>query len=107
MRQSWHASCKTPELRALWDRELGEMRDRINSLRQLLVDKLAERGVARDFGFIARERGMFSFLGLSKEQIVRLREEFHVYLVESSRINIAGITSRNVDYVADAVAAVL
>ena len=96
-----------PELRALWDRELGEMRDRINSLRQLLVDKLAERGVARDFGFIARERGMFSFLGLSKEQIVRLREEFHVYLVESSRINIAGITSRNVDYVADAVAAVL
>jgi aspartate aminotransferase len=96
-----------PELRALWDQELTEMRERINGLRQLLVDKLAERQVSQDFSFIAKERGMFSFLGLTRDQIVRLREEFHVYLVESSRINIAGITHRNVDAVADAIAAVL
>jgi aspartate aminotransferase len=83
------------------------MRERINGLRQLLVDKLAERQVSQDFSFIAKERGMFSFLGLTRDQIVRLREEFHVYLVESSRINIAGITHRNVDAVADAIAAVL
>ena len=96
-----------PELRALWDDELTEMRERINGLRQLLVDKLAERNSERDFSFIARERGMFSFLGLTRDQIVQLREEFHVYLVESSRVNIAGITASNVDYVADSIAAVL
>jgi aspartate aminotransferase len=60
-----------------------------------------------DFSFIAKERGMFSFLGISKEQVVRLREEFHVYMIESSRINIAGINHANVDYVADSIAAVL
>lgn len=95
------------ELRALWTRELGEMRGRLNSLRQLLVHELGERTSARDFSFIAEERGMFSFLGISREQVVRLREEFHVYMVESSRVNIAGINERNVGYVADAIAAVL
>ena len=95
------------ELRALWTEELDEMRDRLNGLRRLLADKLAERGTPTDFSFIANERGMFSFLGISREQVVRLREEFHVYLVESSRINVAGINRGNVDYVADAIAAVL
>ncbi len=66
-----------------------------------------QRGTSRDFSFIANERGMFSFLGLSKEQIVRLREQFHVYMLESSRINIAGINSSNVDYIVDSIAAVL
>ena len=94
-------------LRALWIEELGEMRARINRLRRLLAAKLAERGAPRDFSFIANERGMFSFLGLSREQVVRLREAFHIYMVETSRINVAGINPSNVDYVADAIVAVL
>jgi len=96
-----------PELRSLWVSELAEMRRRLNGLRQLLVDKLAERQMPIDFSFIAKERGLFSFLGITKEQVVRLREQFHVYMIESSRINIAGINHRNVDYVADSIAAVL
>jgi aspartate aminotransferase len=95
------------ELRALWVKELEEMRARLNSLRELLVGKLAARKTPMDFSFIAQERGMFSFLGISKEQVIRLREEFHVYMIESSRINIAGINHKNVDYVADSIAAVL
>jgi aspartate aminotransferase len=95
------------EQRTLWVSELTEMRERLNSLRAMFVDKLAARGTPQDFSFIADERGMFSFLGLSKAQIVRLREEFHVYMVESSRVNIAGINSSNVDYVVDSIAAVL
>ncbi len=94
-------------LHALWVEELGAVRARINGLRELIVAKLAERGAPRDFSFIANERGMFSFLGISKEQVVRLREEFHVYMVESSRINLAGINQTNVDYVADSIVAVL
>jgi aspartate aminotransferase len=96
-----------PELRSLWVSELAEMRRRLNGLRQLLVDKLAERQMPIDFSFIAKERGLFSFLGITKEQVVRLRDQFHVYMIESSRINIAGINHRNVDYVADSIAAVL
>jgi aspartate aminotransferase len=95
------------ELRAQWVKELAEMRTRLNSLRRLLVEKLAARKTPMDFSFIAKERGMFSFLGITKEQVVRLREEFHVYMVESSRVNIAGINHANVDRVADAIAAVL
>jgi len=83
------------------------MRSRLNGLRKLLVDKLAARKTPMDFSFIAKERGMFSFLGITKEQVIRLREEFHVYMVESSRINIAGINHGNVDRVADSIAAVL
>ncbi len=94
-------------LHALWIEELDAVRARINGLRELIVTKLAERGAPRDFSFIANERGMFSFLGISKEQVVRLREEFHVYMVESSRINLAGINQTNVDYVADSIVAVL
>lgn len=95
------------ELGELWLEELGEMRSRLNALRRLLVDKLAERGVSQDFSFIEKERGMFSFLGISREQVIRLREQFHVYLVESSRINVAGVNRSNVEYVADSIAAVL
>ena len=94
-------------LRKLWVEELTAMRNRLNGLRQVLVEELAKRRTAVDFSFIAKERGMFSFLGISKEQVVRLREEFHVYMVESSRINIAGINHSNVDYVADSIATVL
>lgn len=97
---------KSAELTEQWHRELTAMRERINGLRALLVEKLKERTPA-DFSFIESERGMFSFLGLSKSQVVKLREQFHVYMVESSRVNVAGINSRNVDYVADSIAAVL
>jgi aspartate aminotransferase len=94
-------------LKAMWAGEVEAMRERINGLRRLLVDELAARGTAMDFSFIAQERGMFSFLGISREQVVALRERFHVYMVESSRINIAGINHGNVAYVADSIAAVL
>jgi aspartate aminotransferase len=95
------------ELRALWESEVRAIRERLNGLRQLFVEKLEQRGTPRDFSFIAGEHGMFSFLGMSREQVVRLREQFHVYMVESSRINIAGINSSNVDYVVDSIAQVL
>ncbi len=95
------------ELSAIWIEELAQMRERLNDLRHLIVDKLNERGAPRDFSFIASERGMFSFLGISQEQAIRLREEFHVYTLESGRINVAGINQSNVDYVADAIVAIL
>lgn len=94
-------------LRADWTQELAAMRERLNGLRTLVVDKLRERDTPIDFSFIAGERGLFSFLGLSKEQIVRLRDEYHVYMVESSRVNLAGFNNSNVDYVCDAITAVL
>lgn len=94
-------------LKAMWLEELAAMRDRLNGLRQLVVEELRERDTPIDFSFIAEERGLFSFLGLSRQQIVRLREEFHVYMVESSRVNIAGFNRSNVGYVCDAVASVL
>jgi aspartate aminotransferase len=97
----------SPQLRALWEKELTEMRSRLNGLRQLFVKQLAARNVGRDFSFIADERGLFSFLGIPKEQVVKLREQFHVYMVESSRMNFAGINKANADYVADSIAAVL
>ena len=95
------------ELRALWDKELATMRERLNGLRRLLVDELTKRKVPGDFSFIAHERGMFSFLGIPKDRIIRLREEFHIYMVESGRVNLAGLNSGNIDYVADSIAAVL
>lgn len=95
------------ELRAQWIKELAEMRARINGLRTLLVSKLKARKTSMDFSFIEQERGMFSFLGITKEQVIRLREEFHIYMVESSRVNIAGINNSNVDRIADSIAAVL
>ena len=95
------------ELKALWVKELEDMRVRLNALRRLLVDELATRKTPMDFSFIAKQHGLFSFLGISKEQVIRLREEFHVYMIESSRINIAGINHKNVGYVADSITAVL
>jgi aspartate aminotransferase len=95
------------ELRAQWVAEVAAIRQRINGLRAVFVGKLKERGVPQDFSFIEHERGMFSFLGIRREQVIRLREEFHVYTLESSRINLAGLNAANADYVADAIAAVL
>jgi aspartate aminotransferase len=93
-------------LATLWRTELTAMCERINTLRADL--RLALEGsCGRDFAFIEREKGMFSFLGLSAEQAQRLRREFGVYMLDSSRINVAGINARNLDYVAQSVAKVL
>lgn len=95
------------ELTALWHQELATMRNRINDYRQLIIDKLAAEGVKQDFSFITRQHGMFSFLGINKEQIDRLRTEYSIYMVGSSRVSIAGLNHSNIDYFAKAVAAVL
>lgn len=97
----------TPELRALWERELGQMRERIRDMRRQLVEKLRVRAPRADFAFVMRQRGMFSYSGLSKGQVARLREEFSVYAIDSGRMCVAALNSRNVDYVADAVARVI
>ena len=95
------------ELTTQWHRELAQMRDRITDMRQLLVDKLVENGVTRDFSFITAQTGMFSFLGIDPDQVQRLQDEFSVYLVGSSRISIAAIAPDNVDYLARSIARVL
>ncbi|TWX50620.1 amino acid aminotransferase [Colwellia hornerae] len=95
------------ELRTQWHAELKEMRDRINGNRQLLVDKLVENGVTRDFSFITRQMGMFSFLGITPEQVQQLQDEYSIYMVGSSRMSIAGIANSNVDYLAKSIAKVL
>jgi aspartate aminotransferase len=94
------------ELGELWRTELVDMCGRINGLRTTLREKL-EAASGADFAFIEQEKGMFSFLGLSAEQATRLREEYSVYMLNSSRINVAGVNAANVDYLAHAVAAVL
>lgn len=96
----------TPQLRAKWESELVGMRDRIRAMRTQLAQKLAERGVARDFSFITRQRGMFSYTGLTTAQVDRLREEFGVYAISTGRICMAALNSGNIDRVADAIAAV-
>ena len=94
------------ELLQSWQSELAAMCQRINGLRASLRRKL-EAASGRDFGFIEREKGMFSFLGLATDQAVRLRREHSVYMLDSSRINVAGVNARNIDYLAEAVARVL
>ncbi len=97
----------TPELRALWEQELAGMRTRIKQMRSALVEKLKAKGVQGDFSFITQQVGMFSYSGLSKEQMVRLRSEFGVYGIESGRICVAALNSKNIDYVAESIAAVV
>jgi len=95
------------ELTQQWHGELAEMRNRINGMRQLLVEKLAANGVTADFSFITRQNGMFSFLGINKDQVQRLQEDSSIYVVGSSRICIASISPSNVDYLAQSIAKVL
>ncbi|MGA0587948.1 aromatic amino acid transaminase [Dyella sp. KRB-257] len=92
------------ELRALWESELGEMRERIHAMRAGLVQKLAAHG--HEFGFIQRQAGMFSYSGLSKAQVERLREEFAIYALGTGRICVAALNTQNLGYVADAIAKV-
>jgi aspartate aminotransferase len=94
-------------LREEWADELAAMRKRIGGLRHALVKRLAEACPQRDFGFIASQRGMFSFLGVDLAQVHALRERHHVYMTDDSRINIAGLRADNLEYFAQAVAQVL
>ncbi len=95
------------ELKQQWLDELKVMRDRINGNREILVSTLANSGVDRDFNFISTQKGMFSFLGINKDQVNRLKAEFSIYMVDSSRISIAGISNENVGYLATSIAKVL
>lgn len=95
------------ELKRLWEDEVRQMRDRINTMRHLFVETLQEKGVRQNFSFIARQRGMFSFSGLTPEQVKALRERYSIYIVGSGRISVAGMTEDNMDYLCSAIAAVL
>lgn len=94
-------------LKQEWMNEVEAMRSRMQDLRQLLVDKLNEKGASRDFGFVTKQKGMFSFLCISPEQVQEIRNEHSVYFVDSSRVNIAGISKQNVDDLATALVSVL
>ncbi len=97
----------SPELRATWERELGQMRERIREMRKQFVEKIRGRTPGVDFNFVTRQRGMFSYSGLSKEAVTRLREEYSVYAIDTGRICVAALNSRNLDHVVDAVANVI
>jgi aromatic-amino-acid transaminase len=96
-----------PELRTLWEQELGEMRVRIKAMRQKLVDGLKAAGVKQDMSFITSQIGMFSYSGLSKDQMVRLRDEFGVYGTDTGRMCVAALNSKNIDYVCASIAKVM
>lgn len=96
-----------PELRALWEKELGEMRVRIKAMRQKLVDGLKAAGVKQDMSFITTQIGMFSYSGLNKDQMVRLRNEFGVYGTDTGRMCVAALNSRNIDHVCASIARVV
>jgi aromatic-amino-acid transaminase len=97
----------TPELRALWEQELAGMRERIKAMRKALVEKIHARAPGADFRFILDQRGMFSYSGLTKAQVERLRAEFSVYAIDTGRICVAALNSKNIDYAAEAIAKVI
>ncbi|UUD64965.1 aspartate/tyrosine/aromatic aminotransferase [Pseudomonas seleniipraecipitans] len=101
------AVLNSPELRVMWETELGEMRDRIRTMRLAMVEQLAALNAKRDFGFVAEQRGMFSYSGLTTEQVERLRNEFAIYAVGTGRICVAALNTRNLPVVTKAIAAVL
>jgi aromatic-amino-acid transaminase len=96
-----------PEWRALWEKELGEMRVRIKAMRQKLVDGLKAAGVKQDMSFITSQIGMFSYSGLTKDQMVRLRNEFGVYGTDTGRMCVAALNSKNIEHVCASIAKVL
>jgi aromatic-amino-acid transaminase len=101
------AVLSTPALRQEWETELAGMRDRIRAMRTGLVEQLAARKVDQDFSFVIKQRGMFSYTGLTAAQVERMRAEFGIYAVGTGRICLAALNTKNVDYVADAIAAVI
>ncbi|WP_217517801.1 amino acid aminotransferase [Vibrio metschnikovii] len=98
---------QNPALRAEWEAEVAEMRERIQEMRELFVTRLQEIGVNADFSFIERQNGMFSFSGLNKQQVQRLKEEFGVYIVGSGRISVAGMTKNNMSPLCEGIKVVL
>lgn len=92
----------SPELTSVWHKELVEMCDRINGLRTLVAQSLKEAGVAQSFDFMINENGMFSFLGITPEQVAQLKADYSIYMVSSSRINVAGLNANNLPYFVDA-----
>lgn len=97
----------TPELRQLWEEELAGMRVRIREMRAAFVTKLKEKAPAHNFDFVTQQRGMFSYSGLTKEQVEKLRDNNSIYAVDTGRICVAALNKRNIDAVIDAIAAVL
>jgi aromatic-amino-acid transaminase len=97
----------TPVLRETWEMELGGMRERIRSMRESLHNKLRERLPEGRFDYVTEQRGMFSYSGLTKAQVHRLRDEFSIYALDTGRICVAALNSKNVEYVADAIAVVM
>ena len=97
----------SPDLSTLWARELDAMRERIRANRRALVERLAVHAPGADFRFVLEQRGMFSYSGLTKEQVARLRSEFGVYAIDTGRICVAALNSRNTDYAASAIATVI
>ena len=95
------------QLRASWEAELTEVRERIQSMRSLLADNIRNNAAGIDFSHIKHQKGMFSFLGLNTAQLDQLREEYGVYIVSSSRVNLAGINSNNIGYLSDSILSVL
>ncbi len=95
------------ELKAKWIEEVADIRNRINEMRHLFVKTLKQKGVQQDFSSIIEQRGMFSFSGLTKDQVNRLRDEYSIYIVGSGRINVAGMTHDNMDRLCEAIKAVL
>ena len=101
------AVLSTPDLRELWERELAGMRERIKSMREQLVSKIHARVPGIDVSFVLRQRGMFSYSGLTKAQVDRLRHDYSIYAIDTGRICVAALNSHNIDYVADALAVVV
>ncbi|WP_372866847.1 amino acid aminotransferase [Pseudomonas sp.] len=101
------AVLNSPELRAMWEAELGEMRERIRAMRMAMVEQLTALGAKRDFSFVAQQRGMFSYSGLTTEQVERLKNEFGIYAVGTGRICVAALNRKNLDSVTRAIAQVL
>ena len=97
----------SPKLRQMWEDELAQMRDRIKSMRQGLKEKLAAAGVSQDFSFIEAQRGMFSYSGLTSDQVAKLQEQDGIYALSTGRICVAALNTKNIDRVAQAIARVL
>ena len=101
------AVLNSPELRAMWEDELAEMRLRIRGMRLQMVELLAKKAPRHDFSFVARQRGMFSYSGLTVEQVARLRSEFGIYALDTGRICVASLNQRNIEVVTDAIVQVI
>ncbi|MFU0823091.1 aromatic-amino-acid transaminase [Pseudomonas lundensis] len=101
------AVLNSPELRAMWEDELAEMRLRIRGMRLQMVELLAQKAPGHDFSFVARQRGMFSYSGLTVEQVARLRSEFGIYALDTGRICVASLNQRNIEVVTDAIVQVI